>query len=245
MSNYIFTFGSCLSAKIADAIVSRTSYRRISSIQHFRMDVYVDTYLLNKYEHLKKDNFNFKYKKQYEFANLIENQQDDVGLGHALPNACSLVHHRKAIESGKISLLLIDNFADIYFKVYYNKKTNHKLFLNKEYFEELDSDFSMEENFEDIDIYIEQLKVFIADFKKYNPVSEVVFINFPVNLNTNELVSERALQMARQVANEVDVKIVDPIGIYEHDLVKSNDIHHFNKRKYEQLSHIVLGELYL
>ncbi|MGD8111448.1 hypothetical protein [Vibrio sp. TRT 17S01] len=246
MKKNIVTHGSCLSIKVADSLVERFNFKRVSSTQHVRTDVYVDTYIKQILDPIKSYEFHFQYKEQYKDTGLVENQIIDMKFGRSLPGKLAnadLVNHRDAIESGKIDLLLIDNFPDIYFKVYKNQIDNQKLFLNKEYFEYFDDNFVFENEFLAIDKYVESLEILIKDFKKHNPISEVVFINFPVNLNSNEFLRNRALEMYKRVLSIPGICVIDPIGVYRHDLTIANDIHHFTPKKYRQIASTVFGEV--
>ncbi|EOW9475837.1 hypothetical protein ACOCGX_002499 [Vibrio cholerae] len=245
MRKNIVTIGSCLSIKVADSLCDNFGFKRVSSSQHYRVDVYVDTFLKGKFNQFLQSDCEFEYKEEFKYANILENQMFDVGFGKSLPSSSThqLINHKVAIESGKIDVLIIDNFADIYFKVYENKERNFKLFLNKEYFKKFDNDFIIENEFVKPENYQTSLRDFINYFRCYNPISEVIVINFPVNLNSNEKVRERAMQLFNVMKSISDIKIIDPIGIYKNDLSRIDDIHHFSNRKYSQYASLVYGEI--
>ncbi|MDC5812474.1 hypothetical protein OPW07_22365 [Vibrio europaeus] len=243
MRKNIVTHGSCLSANVAERLSKRFGYKRASSTQHIRMDAYVESYLTKSTPvFLKKDNV-FKYKDKYKFTGLIENQTCDDKFGLSLPYKSELINHRVAIESGLIDLLIVDNFPDIYFKIYKSKLNGHKLFLNNEYFNVFDHSYEFVNEFLSPDEYVELLMVFINDFKKYNPLADVVFINFPVNLNDNEGVRFRAENIHYKVKVFDFIKVIDPIGISHDDLSNRSDIHHFTQRRYSQIASLLYGEI--
>ena len=230
------TFGSCLSIGVAKSLKKIGGWKRVSSVQHNRIDQFVGAYIQKVKRPVERGTLDIVIKDKYKFTNVLQNQILGWELGKALPEkGDNLLTPMDAIKDG-VDLVVFDNFPEIYFKTYSDEIGKEQLFLNQEYFMEIPKRYRIDENLLDevriIDYYLELIKF----IRIYNPKCYFVFINFPVNLNPKKSVRDRAKLIEvflERLLEDVDGMYIIPAqGTYRTDLSKANDIHHFTDRRY-------------
>lgn len=239
-SEYIVTVGSCLAANVAHEIENlKNNFLRISSVQHNRIDQFVEIYINQIYVPLKETDLNLKVKDQYSNVNVFRNQFEDIELGKALPfnkDINSLQHPIKAIEERNISLLLIDNYPDMFFKVYKHKEKGSKFFINKAYLEEEPSEMEFINSFLDPGTAIEMYDQLITYCKSFNENLITVFIHFPINLKNSTLLAQREQGFVKGVEwlkrKHNHIFEISPREITIDDLSNPKDPYHFKKNVY-------------
>jgi len=242
----IMTVGSCLSVGVANSLKEMGSYTRVSSVQHNRIDQFVDTLILKTLTQTTLKNNELILKSEYEHTNVIQNQVEDWGLGKSLPEkGDTLLHPSKVILEGQVDLLIIDTFPDLYFKTYYAEDKKSRLFLNEVYFENIPDNYVFDTQLMPIQEIIKNYDLLMNFVTSNNPNVKCIIINFPVNLNPKEVLRGRAMELSNStlsLINKHENLFCIPLqGIYKSDLKNRNDIHHFTGKKYSEFALTVEG----
>lgn len=244
----IMTIGSCLSANVAIQLSMINPYMcRISSVQHNRIDQFTTVYIEKKFSPLSMQDINFKLLPQYSHVNLLDNQIKKVGLGKALPNVLDklpLIDPIEAMNSGKIKLCLVDDYAEIFFKIFYHREKNTPFFLNKHYIDGHTDDFIFQNELLNPELALESYTKFCQTLIEKNHGIIIVFIPFPVNLKKSESVNKRAIEFEKiysQLAKNIpNCYVLNRKRISLSDLKKQTDIYHFHDKKYFSYAEEVL-----
>jgi hypothetical protein len=252
MSN-ILTLGSCLSIEVAEALnLLNPKYIRKSSVQHVRIDVFVDTYIEKILNPVYRNDIRFKFKKEFSDVNVLDNQLYDACLGKSLPRIGerrSLQNPIDFINTSEIHIVIIDNFPDLMFKVFIDDVNKQKIFINKGYVDNLDSleYLEFENDFLSFDKAKKAYHTFVKFIQSIFPDIKVFFIPFPVNLKENEALQQRAkkfLSIMQDVTEKFDnTRLVPLKDLMLEDLANTNDIYHFSKKTYGVYGEEIYGEL--
>lgn len=240
----VITFGSCLSAETANILEETSSYYRLSSVQHNRIDQFMENYVYKTRVPLKAEDLHLKIKEQFSNVNVFRNQFEEVELGKALPfkrKTEDFMHPIRAIKEG-IDVLIIDNYPDIFFKVYKHIEKNSKFFVNKAYLEEEPETMQFINELLDPLAAAILYKDLIEFCKKYNENLITIFINFPTNLKQNKGLDNRSQKFIEEVENinggKRNFSIIPPWIIKEEELSNPKDPYHFTKGKYSEYAKI-------
>jgi hypothetical protein len=242
MTNYIVTFGSCLAANVANELEGfNRNFYRISSVQHNRIDQFIETYIQKNCPPLKESDMNLKVKTQYSNVNVFRNQFEDVELGKSLPfkrDPNSFKHPIDAIKEGKLYLLIIDNYPDMFFKVYKHKEKGTKFFINKAYLVEEPSTMEFINEFLDPYKAVQMYINLIQYCKRFNPNLFTIFIHFPINLKNNSVLTKRENEFIDGInkikKEENQFFIIPPRNITVNDLSNPTDPYHFRDEVYKE-----------
>jgi hypothetical protein len=237
----IITFGSCLSATVANQLEEMGNYYRVSSVQHNRIDQFIENYIYKTTSPLQEEDLMLKVKEQFGYVNVFRNQFENSELGKALPfkrEQSSLKHPIKARDEGNIDLLFIDNYPDMFFKVYKHNTKGSKFFINKGYLVE------EPQNMEFINYLLDPEEAFTYyddlinyyESKSQNLVT--VFIHFPVNLKLNNALNNREQSFIKIVdklkEKHKSMVVIPPWEIKVENLSNPNDPYHFNDETYKK-----------
>ncbi|WP_079478050.1 hypothetical protein [Halobacillus salinus] len=248
----ILTVGSCLSATVADKLEQTGRYYRKSSVQHNRIDQFMETYVYEQTPPLKEEDVNLSIKSEHARVNVFRNQFEDQELGKALPfkrDTDSFSHPISTINNGDLDLLILDNYADMFFKVYRHKEKLSKFFVNKGYLNEEPVTLEFINELLDPSKAVSMYEDLIHFCKKKNKELATIFINFPVNLKNKEILNERENSFRIELENirekHDNFFIIEPWEIEEMDLSNPKDPYHFTAEKYKEYSLECESLLYL
>lgn len=126
----IMSVGSCFAAFTANCLsrVDLQGFRRVSSVQHTRIDQMLSYCVTQSVPLLKSTDTTCVPQETFKFVS--DNQFSDRLFGRSLPygmNPEDLSHSLVAMTSG-VDILLIDNFADILFRIYRNPSSGQSVY---------------------------------------------------------------------------------------------------------------------
>jgi hypothetical protein len=201
----------------------------------------MENYVYKTNSPLKEEDLNLKVKQQFQFVNVFRNQFENVELGKALPfkrKQSSLMHPIDAIEEGNIHLLLIDNYPDMFFKVYKHKVKGSKFFINRGYLEEDPPNMEFINKLLDPEEAFGYYNDLVNYCKLYNNNLITVFIHFPVNLKMSEAVNRREKSFIEEVEKLKEKHdnffVIPPKEIRIEDLSNPNDPYHYKDETYRK-----------
>ncbi|PLS01500.1 hypothetical protein [Neobacillus cucumis] len=237
----IITFGSCLSATVANQLEVMGDFYRVSSVQHNRIDQFMENYVYKTSSPLKEEDMGLKVKENFQYVNVFRNQFDHLELGKALPfkrEQNSLMHPINAINDGNIKLLLIDNYPDMFFKVYKHKTIGSKFFINKGYLEEEPSSMEFVNKLLDPKEASELYNDLISYCESKNDNLITVFMHFPVNLKMNDAINKREKDFIASIEGLKEKHdqffVISPKEITIEDLSNPKDPYHYKDETYKK-----------
>lgn len=231
------TVGSCLSIEVCKQLcLIDNSFTRISSVQHNRIDQLVLTYLEKQYNPIFSGDHSFSVKPEYTFTNVLENQFFDLSFGKSLAAENEVLMNFSESLNRKADLLIIDNFPDLYFKIYRNQEKNQLMFINKFYLNNVPKGFEFINDFISVETAIEFYKKLFYSYLRNHPNGLIVFLPFPANLSPKYFFQDRSKDFAKQInkafSNYKQIYCLDTGDVSSDDLSRKEDIHHFTQKKY-------------
>ncbi|CNC74030.1 SGNH/GDSL hydrolase family protein [Yersinia intermedia] len=240
----ICSFGSCLSASVAEQLSKMfDNWLRISSVQHNRIDQFDQIYIKEIYPRLTKNNIGLTLLDEFNYVNTIDNQLADIGLGRALPkkeDKVPLNNILSCIESGKVDIFIFDNFAELFFKLYEHIELKTPMFINEKYLTEKADKFTFNNSFISVESYVLSYSSVFEYITSKNPGCKIIFLPFPISLKNDKNLKSRSdlyLEAINGLTSTFEnIYIHSEIEISTLDLLRENDIYHFNDRAYNFLA---------
>jgi hypothetical protein len=238
MSVNVLTFGSCLSIEIVDSLEKTygSYFKRISSVQHFRIDQFVKTYITKELNPILSSHYDIQIKPEYRKANTFDNQFYDVGFGKAYQHKSTsrLTDPILAILNGCVDFLIIDNFPDVIFKTWFNESARQQIFINGAYLENKIDGFIFNDAFINVPDALTWYEILISFYLRSCAHGKVIIIPFPFSHHHKEEVRTRAYTMRLSLESLVseDVYIFNPNDVNEDYMKINKDPYHFNSQYY-------------
>jgi len=164
----IITVGSCMSINTAHWLEKYfNKYQRISSTQHCRIDYLYETFVSKNNKIINRTELSIKEGKEENVELTLYNQEEPGYAG--IKKSDNLRNIIKAIKTDNPDILILDNFADIIFKLIEFKSS--KQFLNKNYFNldkktmKLTKQLTMQEIFKYYNLFIEFVREYNPEIK--------------------------------------------------------------------------------
>ena len=238
MTLKVMTFGSCFAAFVANCLWRLSGMQRCCSVQHTRIDQF------NAGKPILRRETTFVPKAPFDAV--LANQFDDEAFGKSLPYGLppnTLLHPNTAIDAG-VDVLIIDNFADVLFRISRNPATGQMLYAHSEHMQVSDPNFSEPLTFIDPVAAISGYVALHNRIRERNPAAVSIFLNFPMNLKGKPKISARSEQFesaSLSLWRTPGFGVIDLTTLELRDLNKPNDSNHFSKRRYLQYAYQVSG----
>lgn len=241
------TFGSCLSQRIANALLHILGLPLDESHYnlhvHFCRSDHILDVLFNRKMHLNYNDIEPFIKKCG--AELVMPQLPDQTIGqrglHALRMWSSEIEVKKIgvfekIDTHKPHLIFLDNFADMKFLNSTHKATGHRLFVRHNWVKNYDHHFVLDKERLPIGESVENFYKIFEHLHTIYPHAHIVFFHFPLNIDPNPRVRERYQAFKEQFHPERYVTVFDmPVTLSD-----TTDVSvHCTPWYYEKLAHMV------